>query len=297
MSKIFITGATGQLGKLTIDFLLKKGVAANQITALVRSTEKAKELEAKGVNVKIGDYDDYASLTSAFTGVEKLLLISSSEMTKSRAVQHINAINAAKEAGVKHIIYTGYMRTKEEDKSPLWFLIKDHLDTEKYLKESGIAYTLFENGYYMEMLMDYVGKNILETKTIFVPAKTGKVNFVLRSDIAEALANVLTGSGHENKSYNIGNERAMSFSEIAQIITNITGTQIQYVSPEPEVYVKTLIQHGVPEMWATVFSAFAVAFADNIMSIDTIDLSKILGRKPTTVNEYLKNQLTITQAH
>ncbi|WP_144602776.1 SDR family oxidoreductase [Algoriphagus algorifonticola] len=287
---ILVTGATGQLGKLTIDFLLQKGIVANQITALSRNTEKAKELEAKGINVKIGDYDDLASLTAAFSGVEKLLLISSNEMTKSRAMQHINAINAAKECSVKHIVYTGYMRKEENPSSPLWFLVKDHIDTEKYLIESGITYTLFENGYYLDMLMDYVGQNVLDAKTIFVPAKDGKVNFVLRSDIAEGLANVLTTGGHENKSYNIGNEKAVSFSEIAQMITDITGTPIQYVSPEPQLYTKTLIENGVPEMWANVFTAFAVAFADGIMNIDTTDLTKLLSRKPTTVIEYLKNQ-------
>lgn len=291
MNKVFITGATGQLGKLTIDFLLQKGIAANEISALARSAEKAEELKAKGINIKIGDYDNYDSLTAAFKGVEKLLLISSSEMTKSRAVQHINAINAAKECGVKHIIYTGYMRKAEDPNSPLWFLVKDHIDTEKHLKESGINYTLFENGYYLDMLMDFIGQNILETKTIFVPAKNGKINFVLRADIAEGLANVVTTNGHENKSYNIGSEKAVSFYEVAQMITDITETPIQYVSPEPEVYVKTLIQHGVPETWANVFSAFAVAFADNIMNIDTSDLSNILGRKPTSVNEFLKNTL------
>lgn len=287
---ILVTGATGQLGKLTIDFLLQKGIVANQITALSRNTEKAKELEAKGINVKVGDYDDLASLTAAFSGVEKLLLISSNEMTKSRAMQHINAINAAKECSVKHIVYTGYMRKEENPSSPLWFLVKDHIDTEKYLIESGITYTLFENGYYLDMLMDYVGQNVLDAKTIFVPAKDGKVNFVLRSDIAEGLANVLTTGGHENKSYNIGNEKAVSFSEIAQMITDITGTPIQYVSPEPQLYTKTLIENGVPEMWANVFAAFAVAFADGIMNIDTTDLTKLLSRKPTTVIEYLKNQ-------
>lgn len=287
---ILVTGATGQLGKLTIDFLLQKGIVANQITALSRNTEKAKELEAKGINVKIGDYDDLASLTAAFSGVEKLLLISSNEMTKSRAMQHINAINAAKECSVKHIVYTSYMRKEENPSSPLWFLVKDHIDTEKYLIESGITYTLFKNGYYLDMLMDYVGQNVLDAKTIFVPAKDGKVNFVLRSDIAEGLANVLTTGGHENKSYNIGNEKAVSFSEIAQMITDITGTPIQYVSPEPQLYTKTLIENGVPEMWANVFTAFAVAFADGIMNIDTTDLTKLLSRKPTTVIEYLKNQ-------
>ena len=143
MNKVLITGATGQLGKSTINFLLEKGVAANQISALARDEAKAAELKSKGVDVKIGNYDDFDSLRSAMQGVETLLLISSSEMTKSRAVQHINAIKAAKESGVKHIIYTGFMRTHDDPKSPLWFITEDHVKTEKYLKESGITYTLF----------------------------------------------------------------------------------------------------------------------------------------------------------
>ena len=290
MNKVLITGATGQLGKSTINFLLEKGVAANQISALARDEAKAAELKSKGVDVKIGNYDDFDSLRSAMQGVETLLLISSSEMTKSRAVQHINAIKAAKESGVKHIIYTGFMRTHDDPKSPLWFITEDLVKTEKYLKESGITYTLFANAFYLDMLMDFVGEQVLETKTIFVPAGDGKINFVLRNEIAEALANVLTTGGHENKTYNIGIEQPVSFGEVAKWISEITGVSINYVSPEPEVYQQTLMQHGVPEDYARMFTAFAVAFAADTMNISTTDLTKLLGRKPTTVKEYLSSK-------
>jgi NAD(P)H dehydrogenase (quinone) len=202
-------------------------------------------------------------------------------------VQHINAIKAAKENGVKHIIYTGFMRTHEDPTSPLWFIAEDHVKTEKYLKESEITYTIFANGFYMDMLMDYVGEQILETKTIFVPAGEGKINFVLRNEIAEALANVLTTGGHENKTYNIGIEQPVSFGEIAKHISEVTGVAINYVSPEPEVYQQTLMQHGVPEDYARMFTAFAVAFAADTMNISTTDLTQLLSRKPTTVQEYL----------
>ena len=290
MSKIFITGATGQLGKATIGFLLQKGIAANEISALARDEGKAAALKSKGINVKIGNYDDVDSLRSAMQGMETMLLISSSEMTKSRAVQHINAIKAAKENGVKHIIYTGFMRTHEDPESPLWFIAEDHVETEKYLKESGITYTLFDNGFYLDMLMDYVGEQVLESKTIFVPAGEGKINFVLRNEVAEALANVLTTNGHENKTYTIGNEQPISFREIANYISKVTGVAINYVSPEPEVYQQTLMQHGVPEDYARMFTAFAVAFAADTMNISTTDLTKLLGRKPTTVKEYLSSK-------
>jgi NAD(P)H dehydrogenase (quinone) len=290
MSKIFITGATGQLGKATIGFLLQKGIAANEISALARDEGKAAALKSKGINVKIGNYDDVDSLRSAMQGMETMLLISSSEMTKSRAVQHINAIKAAKENGVKHIIYTGFMRTHEDPESPLWFIAEDHVETEKYLKESGITYTLFDNGFYLDMLMDYVGEQVLESKTIFVPAGEGKINFVLRNEVAEALANVLTTNGHENKTYTIGNEQPISFREIANYISELTGVAINYVSPEPEVYQQTLMQHGVPEDYARMFTAFAVAFAADTMNISTTDLTQLLGRKPTTVKEYLSSK-------
>lgn len=287
MSKILITGATGQLGKSTINFLLQKGIAANQISALARDQAKAAELKSKGIDVKIGNYDDFNSLCAAMQSVETMLLISSSEMTKSRAVQHINAIKAAKESGVKHIIYTGFMRTHEDPESPLWFIAKDHVETEKYLKESGVTYTLFGNGFYMDMLMDFVGEQVLETKTIFVSAGEGKINFVLRNEIAEALANILSTGGHENKTYNIGIEQPISFGEIANYISELTGVAINYVSPDPEVYEQTLMQYGVPEAYARMFTAFAVAFAANTMNIPTTDLTQLLGHKPTTVQEYL----------
>lgn len=287
MSKVFITGATGQLGKSTINFLLQKGIAAKQISALARDEAKAAELKSKGIDVKIGNYDDFDSLRTAMQGVETMLLISSSEMTKSRAVQHINAIKAAKENGVKHIIFTSFMRTHEDPTSPLWFIAEDIVKTEKYLKESEITYTIFANGFYMDMLMDYVGEQILETKTIFVPAGEGKINFVLRNEIAEALANVLTTGGHENKTYNIGIEQPISFGEIASYISELTGVTINYVTPEPEVYQQTLMQHGVPEDYARMFTAFAVAFAADTMNISTTDLTQLLSRKPTTVQEYL----------
>jgi NAD(P)H dehydrogenase (quinone) len=285
---ILITGATGHLGKATINFLLQKGMSPDNIFALARNEEKAKELKEKGIHVRIGNYDHYDTLVAALAGVEKLLLISSSEMTKSHAVQHINAIKAAQQTGIKHIIYTGFIRTHDDPASPLWFIAKDHVETENYLKSSGIPYTLFENGFYMDMLMDFVGKNILETKTIFVPAGEGKINFVLRNEIAEALANVLLSTGHENKVYNIGIEQPVSFAEIAQYISEITGISVQYVSPEPEVYTQTLVQHGVPEMYARMFAAFAVAFAANTMNVPTTDLTTLLNRKPTTVKEFLK---------
>jgi NAD(P)H dehydrogenase (quinone) len=279
--KILITGSTGHLGSATIDFLINK-IPASNIVAMARNPEKAKVHAEKGIEVRIGNYNDSSSLVQAFQGIDKLLLISTSELT-NRTEQHINAINAAKEAGVKHIVYTSFLRQSDDAESALWFIAKDHIETEKYLEKTGIPYTIFKNGFYMDMITDLIGSNVLDSQTIFFPAGEGKVNFALRIEIAEALANVLTSEGHENKSYNIGCETTVSFAEIARFISDASGTKINYISPAVEAYKQALAQYNVPEMYIKIFAAFAVAFSENAMNVPTTDFSMLLGRNVTDV--------------
>ena len=290
--KILVTGATGHLGRDTIEYLLNK-VSANEIAALARNEEKSKVLREKGIDVRIGNYDDYDSLVKAFQNIDKLLLISSSEIG-SRAAQHINAINAAKEAGVKHIVYTSFIRQKDDPNSALWFIAKDHIETEEHLVNCGIPYTLFKNGFYMDMITDFIGENVLETQTVFLPAKEGKVNFALRKEIAEALANVLTSEGHENKVYNIGGEVTVSFGEIADFLSEISGKKINYVSPDTETYKQDLAKHNVPEMYINMFAAFAIAFSENAMDVPSNDLTDLLGRKSKDVKTFLTRIFSTT---
>ncbi len=283
--KTLVTGATGHLGSGTIEFLLNK-VSPNDIAALARSEEKGAILKEKGIDVRIGNYEDYDSLINAFQGIDKLLLISSSEMG-NRAAQHINVINAAKEAGVKHIVYTSFIRQKDDPNSALWFIAKDHVETEEYLMNCGISYTIFKNGFYMDMITDFIGQNVLETQIVFLPAGDGKVSFALRKEIAGALANMLTTDGHENKSYDIGGEETVSFGEIADFLTEISGKKINYVSPDLETYKQELAKHNVPEMYINLFAAFAVAFSENSMDVKSKDLNMLLGRNATDVKSFL----------
>jgi NAD(P)H dehydrogenase (quinone) len=283
--KTLVTGATGHLGSATIEFLLNK-VPASGIAALARSEEKAGTLKEKGIDVRIGNYDDYSSLVKSFQGVDKLLLISASEMG-NRATQHINAINAAKEASVKHIVYTSFIRQKDDPNSALWFIARDHIETEEYLMNCGIPYTIFKNGFYMDMITDFIGKNVLESQIVFLPAGDGKVSFTLRKEIAEALANMLTTDGHENKSYDIGGEETVSFGEIADFLTEISGKKINYVSPDVETYKQELAKHNIPEMYINLFAAFAVAFSENAMDVESKDFTTLLGRNTTDVKSFL----------
>lgn len=127
-------------------------------------------------------------------------------MIKSRVVQYINVIKVVKESGVKYIIYMGFMRIYDDFKFLFWFIIEDYVKIEKYFKELGIIYIFFVNVFYLDMLMDFVGEQVLEIKIIFVLVGDGKINFVFCNEIVEVFVNVLIMGGYENKIYNIGIE-------------------------------------------------------------------------------------------
>lgn len=283
---ILITGATGNFGKSTIDFLLKKGISSTHIAALVRNEEKAVDLKSKGIAIRVGDYDNYDQLVKAFSGIEKLLLVSGSDIS-NRAKQHENAVKAAKEAGVKHILYTSFERKNETETSPISFVAGSHIATEKLIKESGIAYTLFRNNLYLDVLPWFFGEKVLETG-VFLPAGKTKAAFTLRDDMAEATANVLITTGHENKEYAFSNTENLSIEEVAKSLSEIVGEEVPYTSPTKEIYIETLTNANVPAEFVGMFSGFAEAIKEGEFEINTNDLENLLGRKPTTAKQYLK---------
>lgn len=282
---ILVTGATGHFGKATIEFLLAKGVSPDQISAFVRDEAKAQDLKAKGLNIKIGDYDDYASMIAAFKGADKLLLVSGTDMV-NRTKQQLSAIKAAQEAGVKHIFYTSFERKNESETSPIAFLAKQHLDTEKAIKESGLNYTIFRDTLYLDVLPTFFGEKVLETGIIF-PAGDGKAGFALRKDMAEAAANVLIGEGHENKEYIFSNTENVSIKEVADKLSEVTGKNITYTNPASEDFKAALTKTGIPQMYADIIAGFAEAIKQGDMEVAKTDLERLLGRKPTTVKEFL----------
>ncbi|MFC5625667.1 SDR family oxidoreductase [Algoriphagus winogradskyi] len=282
---VLITGATGNYGKSTIDFLLQKGFSSSNIVALVRNEEKASGLKEKGIAVRVGDYDNYTQLVEAFEGIDKLLLISGSDMV-NRDKQHQNAVNAAKEAGVNHIIYTSFERKNETETSPITFVSATHIATENCLKSSGLDYTILRNSLYMDMLPMFFGDKVVESG-IFLPAGDTKAAFALRVDMAEATANILMTEGHENKTYNFSNSENVSIPEMAGIISEVVGKEIPYHSPSQEVYVETLTKANVPSEYIGMFAGFSAAIKQGEFTVENSDLEKILGRKPITAKEFL----------
>ncbi|MBA0885508.1 SDR family oxidoreductase [Flavobacterium undicola] len=285
-TKILVTGATGNFGRLTIDFLLNKGIAAADISALVRDEAKASDLAAKGINLKIGDYDNYDSLLAAFQGIDKLLLVSGTDLV-NRGKQQLNAVKAAKEAGVKHILYTSFERKNETETSPIAFLAQSHIDTDNAIKASGINYTIFRNNLYLDVLPMFLGEKVLE-QGIFFPAGEGLAAYVFRNDLAEVAANVLISAGHENKEYNMNNVANYSMKNIADTLSEITNSTVSYTSPSAEVYSDVLIKAGVPGEYVGMFVAFAEAIKQGEFQAESSDLEKLLGRKPATLADFLK---------
>ncbi|WP_288880171.1 SDR family oxidoreductase [Pedobacter panaciterrae] len=284
---ILATGATGNLGKATINSLLNKGISANNIAALVRDESKSAELKSKGIQTRIGDYQDIDSLKSAFQDVDKLLMISSSAEIAQRFEQHKNVINAAKESGVNHIIYTSF-DMKDLRQSIMAGDVQYHADTSDYLKQIAVPYTLMDNTLYADLIPIIAGNNILN-EGISIPAGNGKTPFLPITEIAEAIAVVLTTSGHETKEYIIAAEKAVSFAEIADLVSEITGTTVAYNQTDIPSYVAQLVQQGVPGDDAAYLSRFAGAIARGEFETNKSDVKQLLGRSPISLKDFLKS--------
>ena len=270
---IAITGATGQLGRLVVN-KLKEKVAASDIVALARSTAKAADL---GVAAREADYDKPETLESALSGVDTLLLISSSEVGK-RATQHHNVIAAAKKSGVKRIVYTSLLHA---DTSPL-NLAEEHLATETELKASGILFTILRNGWYTENYTASI-PGALAGGAFLGSAGQGKISSATRADFAEAAVAVLTTEGHDGKTYELAGDEDWTLSDLAAEISRQTGKEIPYKNLAEEEYAAVLVGFGIPEGFARMIAGWDVGASKGALLDDGRGLSKLTGRPTTTL--------------
>lgn len=285
MDKILVTGANGHYGKGVLKTLVDNGLNKENIYAMVRDKSNAADLQALGIHVVFGDYEDYDSLLKAFSGMDKLLFVSSSEL-KNRVIQHKFVVKAAKNVGVKHILYTSQQHKSDDRDSPIYFIIKSHLATESAIMNSGMNYTILRNALYMDMLPEFLGGNVLEDG-ILLPAGQGKIAFTLRSEMAETAALILASQGHNNKIYEISGS-CISFTEIAQKISEIKGHNITYLSPDPKAFINAAVKEGTSRMLIKMLVGFAQAARIGELDIESSQMEKILGRKPAQVNDFLQ---------
>lgn len=268
---IAITAATGQLGRLVITGLRAR-LPAERLVALARTPAKATDL---GVPVREADYDRPGTLEPALAGIDTLLMISGSEVGR-RVPQHRNVIDAARRAGVRHIVYTSLLHA---DRSTLG-LAPEHVETEAMLKASGLAVTLLRNGWYTE---NYTASapQALAQGALIGSAGAGQIASAARADYAAAAVAVLSSTGHEGKTYELAGDTAWTLADLAAEISRQSGKDIPYRDLPPADYTAALIAAGVPASWAQALPALDVEAAKGALFDDGHVLSGLIGR-PTT---------------
>lgn len=286
MSKILVTGVTGAIGKSTIEHLLRKGIPASEIIGLARKKDGLDDLIAKNIEVRIGDYLNYDSLLNAFQGVEKVMLTSAVAFS-DRSTQHYNVITAARQAGVKHVVYMSIMR-KEGSSRIMPGITDSDLFTEQVLKSSGLDYSIVYHPPFTDLLYIYYGSD-LDENGIKVPAANGKMAPATRDELAEAHAEILATPGHENKTYSLGGSEAISFADIAIVIAEIQGMPIPFKTITAEEYIDGMVAKGMPRKVAEFLTSWVVAIEEGEFEHQSGDLERLLGRRTTTFREYIES--------
>jgi NAD(P)H dehydrogenase (quinone) len=292
--KIAVTAATGQLGQHVIQSLLDRSVTAADIIAVVRNVEKAAPLAQRGIDIRQADYNDPDALAIAFAGVDKVLLISGSEVGQRRE-QHRNVIEATRAAGVRLIAYTSILKADTTNLK----LAAEHKATEEIIRTSGIPFVLLRNSWYIENYTGTLGQT-LEHGVILGSAGEGRISAATRADYAEAAAAVLTGQGHENKVYELGGDESFTLAELAAEISRQSGTEVVYRDLPVEEYTKALVGVGLPEGYAAVLADGDRGISQGELFTGSGDLGRLIDR-PTTrladaITTALKAHPTVEEA-
>ncbi|HWK41279.1 MAG TPA: SDR family oxidoreductase [Croceibacterium sp.] len=277
MTTYAVTGASGQLGKLVLEDLLRQ-VPASDIVALARDPAKLADYAAKGVQVRAADYDDPASLKAALTGVDRLLLISGNAVGQ-RERQHGNVIDAAKDAGVSYLAYTSILKG---DKSRLQ-LAPEHVATEKLLASSGLNYDVLRNGWYSENYVGGLAHSVAAGK-IFAAVGEGKLSTATRADFAAGAAAALV-KGKGGDVYEFAGDDAWTMQDFAAEVSRQAGKPVEYVNQSEADYAKTLEGAGLPPPVAAMLSNTSVLSGEGELYDSSKTLSTLSGRPTTPISE------------
>ena len=257
--RIIVSGASGNLGGLTVKELLARGVPASRLILVSRTPNELEEYAKQGATVRFGDFTKPESLPAAYAGGDRMLLISvGGTQTESASVLLKRAIDAAKAAGVEHIAYTSYVGITRGDTAGR---AADHQETENLLKTSGVAWTMLRNSIYMGGLIGQAARMIADGRAV-IPPNESKIGYVTRADCAAAAAAVLTTPGHENKAYDITGPELLGVRETAAAATAVTGKRIDVVQGGAET---------------------RPGFGRPAMSVTTAHFEELTGRKPASV--------------
>jgi NAD(P)H dehydrogenase (quinone) len=257
--KIIVSGASGNLGGLTVDELLARGVAASRLILVSRTPDELGKYKELGASVRFGDFTKPESLPAAYAGGTRMLLISvggNGEVTATELLKR--AIDAAKSAGVKHIAYTSYVGITRGDTAGR---AADHQATEEALRASGLAWTMLRNSIYMHGLIGQAARMVADGRAV-IPPNESTIGYVTREDCARAAAAVLSTPGHENKAYDITGPELLGVRATAAVASTVTGKPIEVVQGGADV---------------------RPGFGRPAMSFTTSHFEDLTGRKPTSL--------------
>jgi NAD(P)H dehydrogenase (quinone) len=283
---VVVTGATGQLGRLTVEALLRRGVPAADVVATGRDTAGIKDLADRGVVVRRADFADQDSLKAAFAGADKLLLISASVPVDERVANHRRAIDAALAAGVSLVAYTSTLRAD----TAATIIGATHRATEDYLRERRVPSVLLRNGWYLE---NYTGQLplFLRNGAVIGAVGQGRVSAASRADYAEAAAVTLTTAGHAGAVYELGGDEAFTLAELATAISAAAGKQVTYTDLPADKLARVLTDAGLPAELADVLADADLGLSRGEMFTDAGDLRRLLGRPTTTLADAVAGAL------
>jgi len=286
MSKILVTGATGALGRKILVELLKQRPASD-LVALAREPAKASDLAALGIEIRRGDYLDRASLAQALRGIDKVMLTSAQAFT-DRNSAHANVIDLAVEAGVRHVVFMPVIR-KRGSAFALEQVTAEDIFAVDRLEASGLRWTLARHPPFLDGLSAFIGTHVLE-RGVRVPAGDGRIAAATRDDLAAAHATILAGEGHENRTYDLTGDPAVSFADIAAILSDVHGRHVPYVPISEAAYFEQLKQDvGFPDHVVAFQCAWVQGMVAGEWQDQTTDLAELIGRAPTSAAEYLRS--------
>ncbi|MCR4267145.1 SDR family oxidoreductase [Nitratireductor sp. ZSWI3] len=282
---ILVTGASGQLGQRVLHHLLEK-VPAGRVIAASRDPSKLAAFASRGVATRKVDFDDAASLPTAFAGVDTLLIVSTDALGEPgrRIAQHKAAVAAAVAAGVKRIAYTSM--PKPEPGNPVLFA-GDHYATEQAIKASGIPYTIFRNSWYQENLLMALPNAIASGKW-YSAAGEGRLAHIGRDDVARAIAAALASGTGRNVTYTLTGAKALTTEEIAALAREVTGKPLEVVHVSDEALLAGLEAAGVPQAYAPLLVSFDVNMRIGGLSEVTTDVATLSGTEPRPLEAFLE---------
>ncbi|WP_141336237.1 SDR family oxidoreductase [Paenibacillus sp. tmac-D7] len=278
--KILVTGATGKLGTKVVNTLLKT-VPANQLAISVRNPEKAEDFRAKGVDVRQGDFDRPETLDAAFAGIDRILIISADGDNDTRIRQHTNAVEAAARAKVGFIAYTSIANASESKN----LMAPPHQATEKAILKTGIPYAFLRNNWYLENEISSI-QGVLAGAPWVTSAGSGKVGWALQQDYADAAATVLTGNGHENKTYELSG-KPLTQEQLVYALSSVLDKEVPVQQVDDAAYADIMKNVGVPDFVIPILVGIQQGIREGTLDVESTDFEKLLGRPLTPIHEAL----------